>query len=99
MLVYVCRGADLGDPAVVEDSHAIAHRQGLLLVVRDIDERDGHLALDPLELELHLMTELEVECAERLVEQQDRRLVDDRASERDTLSLAARELTGLAVTE
>ena len=49
-----------------------------------------------LELDLHLLAELEVERAERLVEQQHLRPVDDRARERDALALAAGELARLA---
>ena len=60
--------------------------------MRDVHERDADLALDALELDLHLLAELEVERAERLVEQQHLRLVDDRAGERDALPLAAGEL-------
>ena len=52
--------------------------------------------LDPLELELHLLAQLEVERAERLVEQQHARAVDDRPGERDPLALAAGGLARLA---
>ena len=48
--------------------------------------------LDRLELDLHLLAQLEVERAERLVEQQHARPVDQRARERDALPLAAGEL-------
>ena len=58
----------------------------------DVDERDADLALDAHQLELHLLAELEVERAERLVEQQHRGLVHERPGERDALLLAAREL-------
>ena len=81
--------ADLDDPALVEDRQAVAHRQRLLLVVGDVDERDADLALDALELDLHLLAQLEVQRAERLVEQQHARAVDDRAGQRDALALAA----------
>ena len=50
------------------------------------------LALDPLQLDLHLLAQLQVERAERLVEQQHGRAVDERARERDALLLAAGEL-------
>ena len=73
------------------------HRQRLLLVVRHEDERDADLALDLLELDLHLLAQLEVERAERLVEQQHLGAVDEGAGERDALALAAGELRGLAV--
>ena len=92
MLVDLGGRADLLDPPVVEHGQAVAHRQRLLLVVRHVDERDADLLLDPLELDLHLLAQLEVERAERLVEQQHLRAVDDRAGERDALALAAGEL-------
>src|SRR5207249_4894904 len=63
-------GTDLLDAALVEDGDAVAHRQGLLLVVGDEDEGDADLALELLELDLHLLAQLEVECAEGFVEQQ-----------------------------
>ena len=49
-----------------------------------------------LELDLHLLAELQVERAERLVEEQHARPIDERASEGDPLALAAGELGGLA---
>ena len=56
--------------AVVEDRDPVAHGQRLLLVVGDEHEGDADLALDLLQLDLHLPAQLEVERAERLVEQQ-----------------------------
>ena len=61
-----------------------------------VDERDPDLALDRLQLDLHLLAQLQVEGAERLVEQQDAWLVDDRPGEGDALLLATRELSRLA---
>jgi hypothetical protein len=55
--------------------------------------------LYPLQLQLHLLAELQVERAERLVEQQDTRVVNERAPERDALLLAARELPRLPLRE
>ena len=52
-----------------------------------------------LELELHLPAQLQVERAERLVEQQQGRAVHDRAGQRDALLLAAGELRGPALRE
>ena len=62
----------------------------------DVDEGDADLLLDRLQLDLHLLAQLQVERAQRLVEQQDLGLVDDRAGERDALLLPAGELVGLA---
>ena len=70
--------------------------------MRDVDERHAdvaHLALDPLQLDLHLLAQLQVERAERLVEQEQRRRVDDRAGECDALTLPTGELHGLASAE
>ena len=70
LLVDLLGRAELLDDAVVHDRDAVRHRERLLLVVRHVDERDPDLALDALELDLHLLAQLEVERAERLVEQQ-----------------------------
>ena len=67
--------------------------------MRDVDERDPDLVLDALQLELHLLAELQVEGAERLVEEQHARPVHERARERDPLLLAAGELPRLALAE
>ena len=94
VLVDLLGRAQLLDHAVVHDGDPVGHRERLLLVVRHVDERDADLALDPLELDLHLLAQLEVERAERLVEQQQRRPVHERPRQRDALAHAARELRG-----
>ena len=54
-------------------------------------------ALDLDELALHALAQLEVEGRERLVEEQDLRLVDDGACDGDALLLAARERRDVGV--
>ena len=44
---------------------------------------------------LHFLAQLQVECAERLVEQQHARLVDQRTGDGDTLLLTAGKLVTL----
>src|SRR4029078_13635704 len=90
------RRAALLDTPVGEDGDPIAHRERLLLVVRDVHERHPELLLELLELDLQLLPELQVERAERLVQEQRPRCVDDRAGERHALALAAGQLAGLA---
>ena len=85
--------------ARAHDGDAVAHGERLLLVVRDEDEGDAALALDALELELHLTAELEVERAERLIEQEDVGAVDERAGDGDALLLAAGEAGDTALFE
>ena len=91
-LVDLLGAGDLLDPAAVHDRDPVGHRQRLLLVVGDVDEGDPDLALDPLQLELQALAQLQVEGAERLVEQQHLRQVDQRPGQRDPLLHAAREL-------
>ena len=64
--------------------------------MRDVHERDADVLLDALELDLQLLAQAQVERAERLVEQQRPRAVDQRAGERHTLLLATGELRRLA---
>jgi len=64
--------------------------------VGDEHERDPHLALQGLELLLHLLAELEVQRPQRLVEQQHLGLVDQGPGQRHPLLLAAGELVGSA---
>ena len=84
--------AELLDAAVAHDGNGVAHRQRLLLVVGHQDEGDADLALQILQLDLHVAAQLAVERCQRLVEQQHRRAVDERAGDRDPLLLAARQL-------
>ena len=98
-LVHLDRGAQLLDPALVEHGQPVAHGERLLLVVRDVDERDADLALDPLQLQLHVLAQLGVQRAERLIQQQYLGLVDDGPGQRDPLPLPARQLDRLAAAE
>ncbi|CAB4574248.1 unannotated protein [freshwater metagenome] len=67
--------------------------------MRDVDEGDTDLGLDPLQLDLHLTSQFEIERAERFIEKEERRSIDDSACERNTLLLTARELTRLSPLE
>jgi hypothetical protein len=96
-LVQLLRRTELLDAAGAHDRDPIRHGHGLLLVVRHVDERDADLGLDALQLDLHLLAQLEVERAERLVEEEDPRVVDERPRQGNPLLLAAGELVRLAV--
>src|SRR6185437_17101225 len=67
--------------------------------MRDVDERHGQLALQRPELQLHLTSELEVERAQRLVEEKDSRAVHDGAPECNSLLLSAGELVNAPLLE
>ena len=68
------------------------HAHRLFLVVRHHQEGDADALLDAHQLEARLLAQLAVERGQRLVEQQQLRLLDERAGQRDALPLAAREL-------
>jgi hypothetical protein len=64
--------------------------------VGDVDDRGAGLAVEPLDLDLHVVAQLLVEGAQRLVHEDDRGLVDEGAGERDALLLPAGQLPGEA---
>ena len=86
-LVNLCRTAHLLDPTGIHHRDGVGHRHGLLLIVCHMHERGAHLGLNPLELNLHLPSQLEVKSPKRLVKEQDIGLVDERSSYGDPLLL------------
>ena len=86
------RGSDLLDAAGAHDGHAVADLEGLGLVVGDEQRRGTGGAEDVAHLAPQLGTERGVEAAERLVEQDERRVRRQRACQGDALLLATREL-------
>ena len=96
-LVDLGRRPVLHDHALVHDHHPVRHRQRLFLVVRHVDERGPEATVDVDQLDLHLLAKLEIEGAERFVEQQDLRLQHQRPSQGDALGLSAAQLLGIAV--
>ena len=76
---------------MIEDRDPRGQRQGLALIVGDEDEGRAELLMQPLHFVLHTAAQVLVERRERLVEQEDGRLEDERARERHALLLAARE--------
>jgi hypothetical protein len=67
--------------------------------VGHVDERDPELTVQRPQLDLHLLAQLPVEGAERLVEEKDGRLEDQRACQRHALALAAGEPARRAMPE
>ena len=89
LVVNILRSADLLDLARVHDHHGVRHGQGLLLIVGDIDKGDAHGLLDALKLILHVLAQAQVQCAQRLVQQQDLGPVDQSAGDGHALLLSA----------
>mgnify|MGYP003694150989 CR=1 FL=1 len=75
----------------------VGQRHRLLLVMGDMNEGGADALLDGLRVVLHLAPELEIERAERLVEQQHGRFDHQSAGQRHALPLAAGKLMRLLV--
>ena len=99
LAVHLLRRALLLDHAVVEQQDAVRHRHRLVLVVRDDQRRQPHLQDQLAQPGARLLAQLGVEVGQRLVHQDHRRVVDQRARDRDALLLAARELVRQALAE
>ena len=91
-VVEVERCADLLDMAAAQHHDLVGHGHGLDLVVRHIDHGVAEPVVQVGELDPHLHPQLGIEVRERLVEQEDLGLADDRPADRDPLPLPAREL-------
>ena len=85
--------------ALVHDRDARGERHRLDLVVGDVDRGLADAVVQLLDLGAHLDAELGVEVGERLVEEEERRVADQRPAHGDALALAAGELAGLALQE
>src|SRR3989442_2276569 len=99
VVIHLERGRRLLERARAEDRAAVGHRHRLGLVVGHVHQGDADLAVDALELDLHLLAQVLVQCSERLVEQEDVRVEDEATCERDALLLAAGELARMLVGE
>jgi hypothetical protein len=91
------RRADLLDSAVAHDDDPVRERHRLGLVVGHHDHRGVDALLELRKLDPRTQAKRRVEVGKRLVEQEQVRLLDQRASDRDPLALATRHLRGLAL--
>src|SRR5262249_61038095 len=69
MMIDLERRRDLLEPAAIEHRHAVGHGHRFRLVVGHVDHGDADVAMNALELDLHLLAQILVERAERLVAQ------------------------------
>ena len=97
--VDVARRADLQEAALAHDGDARGHGHGFFLVVRDHHAGHADLLDDVHQLDLRFLAQLLVQRAQRLVQQQQLRLLGQAARQRHALLLAARQLVRLALGE
>src|SRR3989454_2286711 len=98
-VIHLERRRRLLERAVAEDRDTVGHRHRLGLVVSHVHHCDAHLAVDALELDLHLLPQFLVERSERLVQQEHVRVEDEAPGERDALLLAAGQLARMLIGE
>ena len=91
------RHVELLQAPLMHHGDARGERHRLDLVVGHVDRGLAECLVQLLDLGPHLDAELGVEIGERLVEQEERRVADQRPAHRDPLALAAGELAGLAI--
>src|SRR5215216_2750059 len=96
VVVDLDRLAELAHPAVVHDRDPVAQAHGLGLVVGHVDGGRPDPLLEALELVAGAGAQLGVQVRQRLVEQEDVRLADQRPGQGDPLALPAGELARLA---
>ena len=96
-LVQLARRGDLLEHALAQHGDTVAERHRLGLVVGDVDRGRLHPAVHPQDLGAHLAAQLGVEVRQRLVEQEGVGVAHDRTPHRHSLTLATREVGGLAV--
>ena len=78
--------------AGVENHDAGGHVERLLLIVRNVDEGDAQLLLQAFELLLHLLSQLEIQRAQRLIQQKHLGLENHRPCDGYALPLTAGKL-------
>ena len=85
-------GAALGDyPPVVHQDHRVREPHDLLDRVAHVNDQDAQLVAQPLDVGEDLALALGVELRERLVHEQEARLREEGAADRDALPLAPGE--------
>ena len=94
--VQAVHGVDLLDHAFVEHGHPVRHGEGFRLVVRHVHKRHAQAAVQGFQLDLHVLAQLFVECAQRLVHQHQLGVEHQRTGQGHALLLAARHLRGIA---
>ena len=95
----LARISRLLDLAVAHHNDQVGKRHRLFLTVRDMDEGDAEVALEALEFGPHLDPQERIERRQRFVEQQDRRVGDERTGQGNALLLTAGQLRRQSVGE
>jgi hypothetical protein len=87
--IDVLSAAHLFNATTAHDDDPIRHGQCFFLIVSHEHEGDSELRLEMFKLDLDALAQLQIERAQRLIQQKKLGTVDDCSSQRDALLLAA----------
>src|SRR4029079_16794165 len=99
LLVNLLRRADLFESAAVHHGNTVRERHRLRLIMGYIENGERELFLQRAKFEAHLLSELSIEVRERLIEQQNCRLINERPRQRDPLMVTAGQPRRAAVSQ
>ena len=68
LVINIGRSTNLLHLTLAHNHYGVAQSQGLLLVVRHIDKRDAQSLVHILKLHLHILTHLQIQCCQRLIQ-------------------------------
>ena len=97
IIVQILRSIDLLHEAVLHDDDTGSHGHSFGLVMRDVDEGRLQTLMELGDLGTHLNAELSIQVGQRLVEQEDLRVTNDSAAQRDALTLTTGQSLRLTV--
>ncbi len=97
--VHLLRRALLLDLAVIQQQDAVGNRHRLVLVVGHHQRRQAQLDDQLTQENARLFPQLGVEVRQRLIQQDHRRVVNQRAANGNALLLSARELMRMALAQ
>ena len=89
LIINILGSSDLLGTALAHDHDLVRHGKCLFLIMGDIYKSDSELVVHVLELDLHLLAHFQIQGAQRLVQEQDLRLIDQGTRDRDPLLLSA----------
>ena len=89
LVVDFFRRPDLLDCSIRHDYDFIRHGKRFFLIMRHIDKGDPQLVMHGFQFQLHLLAHLQIQCAQRLIKEQDIRFINNRPGNGDALLLSA----------
>jgi len=91
------RRPDLNQAAAVEHGDSVRRRHRLRLIMGNVNRGDFEFFVQPADLEAHLLAQIRIQVAQRLVHQKNLRLHNQSPRQGHSLLLPARQLRRIAI--